>query len=480
MRPLAALAVVALVLAPACGGSSGRGGGDADTTSGDTALPVDVVTPADPVPADWQLLYGYDSDGTTWDQEGLIGLAATSDGGVVALAERRFRTDPGARDLLMLSVGSDGALASAQRLRFDDEVTPVAFRRFADGDLLLVFDRAELARVTSDGTVTWATSVDRDPYAFGGLEVTDVALADGGDVYLAGGFNPSEDGPDRTFVARVGAADGAVAWMRSWPRDQETSFGARVAVSDAGVFVADLVQGANEIDRRVALVGLSLDGAALGSVAFTMTTTDGTLGAFREVALAPRAGGVTAVGLRATAANGFAFHVYRLDLDASLAVTGQGVTLVTDVDSPFASDTRAAVGADGRLVAVMSRDSGAGWLFDWAPGSGVALAWQLGDADGGPLFVDDADLAPHVVLTAGGVVVGGTADTPGAARLVPAAVGAESAPLDLLRDVVTVGAETVVAEDATLGLTALDADDLGAQGEASDGDQDVLLFGVSP
>lgn len=471
----ALVVAVSLVAVAACGGSSGgaadvTAGGDADATATPDGA---TVTPGERVEPTWQLLYGVDTDGTSYDREGVVGLGVAGDGTLVVVADRRYGSDSYGNALLVARVGPDGTAQGIQRLQFDGllEVNALAVR--PNGNLVIAVESGTVAELDTAGAVVWSVALSREPYAFGGFDVAAVRLDDAGAIYVAGAFNPSEGFTERGFVARLGPTGDAV-WMRSWAHEAFVD-DQQLAVGPAGVYVADRLEGRQEISSRYALFAFSAAGDTLGKVDLVLPETSPRFAAVTRAALLPDASGVTLVGTRSTAVDeDFAVLVYRVAFDASLAVTGQGGTRIPYDVSHAARAVAAVRGADGVVRAALRLGDGYAPLR-FPAGAMAAEAYDLVRGDGAePMGVDE----DHPLMLAAGpdgsTYLAGTAFSTGALAIEPRASMAVGLPLGVeeLGEEVFEDALSTAAE--ALDVTAGD-DEVGVTGEARDGDEDMLV-----
>jgi|GEM_PF-3018476 len=476
-RALTLSLAVSISLA-ACGGGTGGGtDGTVPTDVQDTSTGGDgvTVTPGPRVEPAWQVLYGADENGATYDQEGLKGIGVAGDGTILALADRRYDDDPYGPRLLLTRIDPDGTALGVRTLGFGRNTEVQAFGVRPSGDMVLAIEDGTVVELDTDGQVAWSVELNRDPYAFGGLDVASMALDDAGRVYLAGRFNPSEDSGERGFLIAL-TTTGEVAWMRSW-RHAAFVEDQQVTVGPAGVFVSDQLAGSQEVNRRFAVFAFDHDGQRLAAKDFALPgSSEPAFPAISRGTVIADAAGVTVIGARSTAVDeDFAVLVYRLALDATLTPTAQGGTRVPADINLFARTVVATRGADGAVRAALRLEAGY-LLLRYPDGALAAEAYDLVRDDGGAPVVVDEDLPLWVTAGANGATYfGATATSTGTLAITPRASVAVGLPLALEDLGDEIFEDTLTADAVTIEVTVAE-DSAGETGAARDGDEDLLLF----
>lgn len=474
-RLLAVALTASLAAFVACGGGGSGGGGDVTTTP-DVATGADgaVVTPGERVEPTWQLLSGVDTNGASYDQEGVLGLGVTADGTLVALVDRRFSDDSFGPRLQLVRVDADGELLGVTVVDFGRNTQVDGFAVRPNGHVVLAVEAGAVVELDADGALVWARELNREPYAFGGLDVNAVALDDAGDVYLAGAFSPSEGGGgERGFAARLGAT-GELQWMRSW---NHAVFVERqqIAVGPAGVFVADELPAEQEIGSRFALFAFGPSGATLAKQALMLPNTTPRAGAVSRGALLADPAGVTLIGTRSVGTDEqFAVLAYRIAFDATLTPVSRGGTRVAYPSAEFPRSVGATRGSDGAIHAALRLADGYA-LLRYPAGAMAAEAYELVRDDGeSPVVVDEDHPLRLAPGPDGSVYLGAPAYATGPIAFEPRASEALALPLDLEDVTVEVFEDVVTADASSIAVTASVVEV--PAGEERDGDEDLLLF----
>lgn len=432
-----------------------------------------------PITTDWQLLYGYESGGISRDMEGVIDLETDDSGNIYALVDRRYGSDSYSSFVLLLTVDSTGSITNALRLIFSSNVAPLRFKQTADGNFVILIEQNELIKITPAGTLVWAKTLTREPYAFGGLNIREMNTDSSGNIFVAGHFNPSEPGDSRGFVAKLDSS-GAGLWMRSWDHD---SFFERIglAVSDNGnAYVTDRIPGTVEFNTERLVFGFNTSGTAIGQASLLRDTSNGPVAAVHELVPIAEGSGVTIVGFRNASLDGdVATLVYKTTFDNSLQLIGNiGTRLESEGNLyPISRATAASRSANGSIRLSVGNSTGYGVV---TLGAGTASAFVLENTSGITPFVDEDDYPAYVASGPNNeLYIGGTSEQPGTVRLTPVPSSSDSVPLNIENPGFTVNIETLILVDGATTLSFVESDPDGVINEPEDGDEDALLIKVS-
>lgn len=477
---LRSLLVLSLIFS-ACGGSSTNSGEPDVISQPDVPLSRDIdKTPlvfGDPMPVEWQHTYGaYDDNSSSRDREAIVGLASAPDGTLFALSDRRYGDDPYGDDLVLLQLDAAGTLTDKKLLRFGNGVAPLGFARAPDGTLLLAADLSDLtiATITPAGEPGWSRAFDREPYAFGGLGLSQLALDAAGNIYIVGAFNPSDlDSGDRGYVAKLDPT-GQPLWMRSWPH--ATFFDdLRLAVSTGTIYVTDRVESSDFSDQVV--LAFSASGETVGQHMLTYESFDGPRAAVNNGAFIADGSGAVLVGVRATAVDeNFNVFVYRAEFDDKLALVGSSATKLPTGPGPIASSVRLVrSGASSfRAITRILRDSNY-TVLAFEDGDPVAAAFDIIRADTTSPFLEDDDFP---ILAApgpsGALYIAATTDVPGQVSLRSRTAVAIDLPLDLSDPKLVITTDQLVTQDGDTFTVA--TEEAGVLDDAQADDEDALLI----
>jgi outer membrane protein assembly factor BamB len=463
----------------ACGGSGGGGGQDVivfPDGSPDRDVAKTPIVYGDPLPLDWQHSYGFmDMNGSSRDKEAIVGLASAPDGTVYALTDRRYGSDPDGEALVLLAFDPAGALSEKALLQFTRGATVQGFARAPSGALLLAneFSDLNIAATSATGEPTWSVSYDREPYAFGGLDLHQLTTDEAGNIYFAGAFSPSEPNlGERGYVAKLDPS-GAPLCMRSWPHDSFFG-GVRVAVGSGAVFVSDRTEGSEFSDS--VLLAFTPTGESLGQKYLSYDAFDGPRSAISRAALVPNGAGATLVGLRTTAVDGdFNLYVYRLDFDATFALTAKTGTKLPTEQAVGATTFRLAGDGAGSFQAVIAVEDRYA-LLEFSKDEPVAAAYDLIRDDLTTPILEDDDF-PVLVAPgpAGSVYLAATTDVPGAIVLRPRTTVAIDLPLELPDAALSVTSDMLVVTDTGEPFSTA-PEDRGLLDDPQPDDEDALVL----